>query len=679
MNDYDEAAKGQPAEGASTLLGLFSAPPPNGDFNEESSEELIAPSTQDDTHFQQNCRELHSYDDLDRAQADIDAPAGSVSYMMGLFAPPGTTPNETVFSIPEDSPVILPNPNLERPGMERQATAPRSNRSSSREESESTPLLDSDSASHSRDSSLNGLFSPVKATDMTPKANATNRKKISMENGRAAHNRLPSVAMPAIQESSQDHKPPSASALLIQKMSQFCKTAAIEAVKPTTCIGSFMYLLYHVVFCLALGSAIHRPNNPTSILGLMTKTAALGTITSTSVYWVALNSEIPALYPTADLFLAPFLANLAVKVDQALANDDSVSDEDNDTIFLATFGVLSSIGICFSATLLVLSSVFKLANLGSFLPFPVICGFFSAVGIMTWTLAVTVDTGGKSIGTVIFSGDTELMLFTLVHHLPGVVVASLMKFLGPKNPFYVIMVVFSTIGLFYAVMFATGVSLDEAKEMGWFWSHDELVYVSAGTTSAVSIRLSLDLMVPWSRTVDIAGLIMFSSKLYCYLQVGFGDWAPPAPFGLFNQMRKGLVHWQAVSDGLSTALALGFLYLIRCSVHGAALKKNLPNLARTVRSSEVEPIIRSPNLSMQPSAAVRKRQFSEVVDIEAVMLQPGTNLGMGEKAGFQIIHAKPTNITLKEILVPYGISQFVSALFGGFAVTPAGAFVPIRL
>jgi hypothetical protein len=82
---------------------------------------------------------------------------------------------------------------------------------------------------------------------------------------------------------------------------------------------------------------------------------------------------------------------------------------------------------------------------------------------------------------------------------------------------------------------------------------------------------------------------------------------------------------------------------------------------------------------MRPSAAVRKRQFSEAVDIEAVMLQPGTYLGMGEKAGFQIIHAKPTNITLKEILVPYGISQFVSALFGGFAVTPAGAFVPIRL
>ena len=35
------------------------------------------------------------------------------------------------------------------------------------------------------------------------------------------------------------------------------------------------------------------------LLGLMTKTAALGTIASSSVYWWNLYAEIPALYPTA--------------------------------------------------------------------------------------------------------------------------------------------------------------------------------------------------------------------------------------------------------------------------------------------------------------------------------------------------------------------------------------------
>lgn len=169
-----------------------------------------------------------------------------------------------------------------------------------------------------------------------------------------------------------------------------------------------------------------------------------------------------------DLFLAPFLANLAVVVDEALSRDTSIKPEDNDQVFLATFGLLASIGICFSGTLLALSGVFKLANLGSFLPFPVICGFFSAVGILTWTLAITVDTGGKTVGFIIKSGDPQLVFFTIVHHAPTVLVASIMKYLGPKNPFYVVMVVFATIGIFYGVMFVKGVSLEEAIKMGWY-------------------------------------------------------------------------------------------------------------------------------------------------------------------------------------------------------------------
>jgi MFS superfamily sulfate permease-like transporter len=156
---------------------------------------------------------------------------------------------------------------------------------------------------------------------------------------------------------------------------------------------------------------------------------------------------------------------------------------------MATFGVLSAIGISCSGLLLLLASVFKLANLGSFLPFPVICGFFAAVGILTWTLAVAVDTGGKSIGTVLFSGDMDVLTHAIVHHTPTVIVAAVMKYLGPKNPFYVIAVVFATIGLFYAVMFATGVSLDQAKDMGWFWSHDELVYDQASVSCAVAVFL----------------------------------------------------------------------------------------------------------------------------------------------------------------------------------------------
>lgn len=156
-----------------------------------------------------------------------------------------------------------------------------------------------------------------------------------------------------------------------------------------------------------------------------------------------------------------------MNVDETLSQDQNVSADDNDTVFLATFGLLTAIGICFSGALLALSGIFKLANLGSFLPFPVICGFFSAVGILMWMLAITVDTGGKSIWFVLKSGDAHLIRFTILHHIPTIFVASIMKYLGPKHPFFIIMSVFGTIGIFYGVMFLAGVSLEEAKEMGW--------------------------------------------------------------------------------------------------------------------------------------------------------------------------------------------------------------------
>jgi hypothetical protein len=158
----------------------------------------------------------------------------------------------------------------------------------------------------------------------------------------------------------------------------------------------------------------------------------------------------------------------------------------------------------------------------------VICGFFAAVGILTWTLAVNVDTSGTSIGFILTSGDTSLMIYALIHHVPTLIVAGVMKYLGPKNPFFVVMVVFFTIGLFYIFMFATNSSLEEMTEAGWFWSHDELVYIHTPTT------------------------------------VGFLTWSPPAPFGVLAELHR--VHWGAVMRGLSTASALGFLYLIRCSV-----------------------------------------------------------------------------------------------------------------
>jgi hypothetical protein len=143
---------------------------------------------------------------------------------------------------------------------------------------------------------------------------------------------------------------------------------------------------------------------------------------------------------------------------------------------------------------------------------------------------------------------------------------------------------------------------------------------------------------------------------------------------MLNEMKNGVVHWGAVYEGLSTVLALGFLYMIRCSVHGTALKKNIPNLSRIVRSKDVVVISRSPMRSTMKPPSLKARKFSEAVDIEAVMLPTSAAVGGGsEKPDIIVEHAKPTNISLKAILIPYGMSQFLAAFVGGFAITPSVA------
>jgi len=166
----------------------------------------------------------------------------------------------------------------------------------------------------------------------------------------------------------------------------FWSEVKIELQSPSTYIGAFMFVLYHVVFCLAAGSAILRPHAKNSLLGLMTKMGALGVMFSSFVYLYSIGNDIPSMYPTCDLFLAPLLAGIAISIDEDLHNNAALldlTDDENDQVFLATFGVLAFVGMALAGCLLILAGVFKLANLGAYLPFPVLCGFFTAVGIST--------------------------------------------------------------------------------------------------------------------------------------------------------------------------------------------------------------------------------------------------------------------------------------------------------
>ena len=414
---------------------------------------------------------------------------------------------------------------------------------------------------------------------------------------------------------------------LKKRWNEFCHTH----LQPTTFVGACMFLLYHVVFCLAMGSSIIREHSETPILGLMTKMAACGVIFCAPVYIYRLGSDIPALYPTIDLFLAPLMGNLASIVDETLRADNSIDGKDEDQVFIATLAVLSGIGMMISGAMLVAASQFKLANLGSYLPFPVLCGFFSVVGIKLWMLAFTVDTDGKSFSRVLRSGDMALIGDSLLHHVPSFFIAVIMRWLGPKNPFYVSMLVIGTVALFYLVMAIMGTSLEEAREKEWFWSRRDLVYDS---------RVS---------------------------HFGFDRWAPPAPFGVLNMIAEGKIHWVAVSSSMSTVCALSFLYFLRCSLHGTALKKHVSNLVRPAKEVEILP---SPPMR-RPSPLLRHRRlFSEAVDIEP------TGMSVHDKPEKPVFRAGNCHLSLEKILSEYGHSQFVSALVGSFGIVPSVAVAP---
>jgi MFS superfamily sulfate permease-like transporter len=401
-----------------------------------------------------------------------------------------------------------------------------------------------------------------------------------------------------------------------RRVSRLCTVMGMfvqQHMRVGTLLGGFVFFLHHIVFCLAMGSTISAEH-----LGIMAKMAASGVIFASPIYIHFLGDEIPSQYPTTDLFLAPFMAKLAVIVNETLSADENVDDKDH-TVFFSTFAVLSSIGMLGSASLIMLASAFKLANLGRFLPFPVLCGFFSAVAVLLWTRALGVDTGGKTVGQV--SASLDSLTHAIIHHGPSMVAGSIMKMHGHSNPFFNTFIIAGTIALTYGVMFATDTSLADATEAGWFWTHNDLL--------------------PPPDT---------------------GLWLPPAPFGVWFGLQY--VHWGAVYNGLQTTTALSFLYLMRCSLHATALKKNVSNLERAeshsvnVTTKESRPVIRE-----------HRRRWTEDVDIEAIENATKEEPAMQENT--VIVSAKIPTVPLQKVLLQYGYVQFFAAVLGSFSVTPS--------
>lgn len=363
----------------------------------------------------------------------------------------------------------------------------------------------------------------------------------------------------------------------------------------STWIGSFTALLYHTVFCLAHSAALVRPHADHSSMGVLAQMAALGVCTAgTSFVW-QVGPYVPAAYPSSDLFLAPFLAVMASQVDDVLAKYNLHND---DTIFFATFGGLVMTAMLLGGILCVLAARIKLANLGNFLPYPVLTGFFSTVGVLIWMLGFSVDSNGIPVSQVVTSGNAQLIQTALSHHLPSLTAGILMHVTSKRHPFFVLFWLVMTVIVFYLGLVVSGTSLQSARNHHWFFTAADLQ--GANNASAESV------------------------------------YGPPWPFGIWFTIAQGNVHWEAYIGGMKTVLALVFLYLLRCSLHSAALKKIIPKVTRT----------------RPPSSA--------------------SDRNGGVQVSLRRLKKKKAPLTLDYLLEHgYAYSQLVAGLVGGISVAPS--------
>ena len=220
-------------------------------------------------------------------------------------------------------------------------------------------------------------------------------------------------------------------------------------------------------------------------------------------------------------------------VDEVLVQmrDGKDTNHGENEAFMATFVALNAFGMLLSGLLCILASKVKLANLAGFLPYPVLCGFFSSVGISVWMSAFKVD-NGVTIQKVLASGDMVHILSEFGRHMPSLVAGTALYMYGPKNVGYLIAIIMSTVVLAYTVLGITDHSLEEAQDMGFFWKSSEVVMANQ----------SQDVQLKW------------------------GMLGPPTPLGLFFPSVFRCISWPAFLNGLSNVVAMSIIYLLRCSL-----------------------------------------------------------------------------------------------------------------
>jgi hypothetical protein len=381
-----------------------------------------------------------------------------------------------------------------------------------------------------------------------------------------------------------------------------------------------------------MSSAIHRPFSERAVLGQMVRVSAIGPLLGGPIFLYLLGGTYPALYPMLDVFPAPFFYSMAAIVDQDLVENGKADD---DILFLNTFCLLSSLSLILTGVFILIGTKVKVANLASFLPYPVMSGFFTAIGFLCWTLAFAVDTSGKNVWSVLFSGNIQLIMTCMKHHIGSLVTGASLSIFGTRNSLYIPILLMLPSVFLYSNMFLRNVTLEQAQDDGWFWHEKDFkVYDTVGT-SEFFVNLS------WGRL--------------------FEKWTCPLPFGLILGIVQGKIHYSSVVRGLPTVISMAIIYFIRCAVHAPALQKSARDLAQWEQERNSIKLKASMNGFVNRSHARAISQYDASFDF--LDEEDDTDI-------FDSSSNKLPSTNVSEVLYDYGKILSFSGIANGFTVLP---------
>ena len=298
-------------------------------------------------------------------------------------------------------------------------------------------------------------------------------------------------------------------------------------------------------------------------------------------------------------------------------------------MFLATFVALNASGMLLSGLLCILACKVKLANLAGFLPYPVLCGFFSSVGISVWMSSFKVDTG-MTVPKVISSRDWGLIQAEFTRHAPSLVAGTALYNFGPKNIWYLIAIISSTVCVGYFALFVTNHSLEEAQEMGYFWKSSEVVMANQSQD----------------------------------LQLGWGRFGPPAPLGLFFSSPLKYICWPAFLNGLDNVIAMSIIYMLRCSLREL--------LSVAMKCSRIINLLLKHFFADAAALSKNDRNIKEIIAVIGPKSRQRSNSGARENdAVFKTCQEpKRSFMSVLDVLNWYAYSLLALVFSGGFAVLP---------